>query len=59
MERPVQWTRSVETMLAAGIRTFVELGPGSVLQGLIKRIDREATVSGLAEVGIGLPSLAK
>lgn len=40
--RPVQWTRSVLEMTSAGGRTFVELGPGQVLSGLIKRIDSSA-----------------
>ena len=59
MERPVRWTESVQTMLAAGVTTFVEVGPGNVLQGLIRRIDRGATTLGVADLGLGLPSLAK
>lgn len=35
---PVRWTQSVRAMLADGATEFVELGPGTVLQGLIKRI---------------------
>jgi [acyl-carrier-protein] S-malonyltransferase len=38
----VRWTESVQSMLAQGVTTFVEIGSGSVLCGLIKRIDREA-----------------
>lgn len=40
--RPVLWASCVETLLAAGCRTFLELGPGRVLSGLIRRIDRSA-----------------
>jgi [acyl-carrier-protein] S-malonyltransferase len=35
---PVRWVESVETMIAMGVRRFVEVGPGNVLTGLIKRI---------------------
>jgi [acyl-carrier-protein] S-malonyltransferase len=37
---PVKWTQTVKNMLADGATSFVELGPGSVLQGLIKKVDR-------------------
>jgi [acyl-carrier-protein] S-malonyltransferase len=37
---PVQWTRSVQTAVAHGVDTFVELGPRQVLSGLIRRISR-------------------
>lgn len=39
----VRWTASMQAALAAGVTTFVEVGPGEVLAGLIKRIDRSAT----------------
>ncbi|HAS11565.1 MAG TPA: hypothetical protein DCS55_13790 [Acidimicrobiaceae bacterium] len=39
---PVRWTGCVESLLAAGATTFVEVGPGAVLTGTIKRIDKES-----------------
>ena len=44
---PVRWTQSVRNMIADGATEFVELGPGKVLQGLIGKIDKSVTVSGL------------
>lgn len=43
---PVKWTQSVGQMRKDGAQEFVEVGPGRVLQGLIKKIDREATTLG-------------
>lgn len=43
--RPVLWARCVETLIAHGVTTFVELGPGRVLTGLIRRIDRGVNAS--------------
>ena len=49
---PVRWTQSVFAMLEAGAADFTEIGPGTVLQGLVKRIasaaGAEVTVSGLS-----------
>lgn len=39
---PVRWTQSVQQMIADGASLFTEIGPGNVLQGLVKKIDREA-----------------
>lgn len=37
---PVRWTQTAKNMLADGATSFVEIGPGNVLQGLIKKVDR-------------------
>jgi len=44
---PVKWTQSVENMVADGATTFIECGPGKVLQGLVKKIHKEAEVSSI------------
>jgi [acyl-carrier-protein] S-malonyltransferase len=49
----VQWQRSVEYMVANGVSTFIEIGPGKVLTGLIKRINRDArlvNIGGVADM---------
>ena len=38
---PVKWTQSVENMIQDGAKSFTEVGPGKVLQGLIKKVDRK------------------
>jgi [acyl-carrier-protein] S-malonyltransferase len=45
---PVKWTQSVQNMIADGADDFTELGPGNVLQGLIKKINNEVTLQGIA-----------
>ncbi len=42
---PVKWTQSVQQMIADGASAFIEVGPGKVLQGLVKKINKEAVVS--------------
>lgn len=44
---PVRWTQSVQAMVADGATNFVESGPGKVLQGLVKKIHREAEVESI------------
>ena len=43
---PAKWTQSVQNMIADGATEFIELGPGKVLQGLVTKIDKSASVSG-------------
>lgn len=43
---PVRWTQDVQAMIADGATEFVELGPGNVLQGLVRKIDRSMEISG-------------
>ena len=44
----VRWTQSVTNMLTDGATEFIECGPGAVLQGLIKKIDKNANAHGIA-----------
>jgi len=39
---PVRWTQTIQNMIADGGKTFVEVGPGKVLQGLIKKVKKDA-----------------
>ena len=42
---PVRWTQSIQAMIDKGVSEFMELGPGKVLQGLVKKISTEVMVS--------------
>ncbi|MDR0429244.1 MAG: ACP S-malonyltransferase [Tannerellaceae bacterium] len=44
---PVRWTQIVENMIANGANHFIELGPGTVLQGLVKKVNKEITTEGM------------
>jgi [acyl-carrier-protein] S-malonyltransferase len=45
---PVRWTQTVKHMLEDGTTSFTEIGPGSVLQGLVKKVDRQIPTSSAA-----------
>jgi [acyl-carrier-protein] S-malonyltransferase len=47
---PVRWAQTVSNMLADGADSFTEVGPGSALQGMIKKIDRAVTTSGICSL---------
>ena len=47
---PVRWVESVEKMIAMGVKRFVEVGPGNVLTGLIKRIDNSVELINVSDV---------
>jgi len=44
---PVKWTQTAQNMITDGAVEFIEVGPGKVLQGLVKKVDREMIVSSL------------
>ncbi|MEA2162070.1 MAG: [acyl-carrier-protein] S-malonyltransferase [Thermoanaerobaculia bacterium] len=52
---PVRWVESVQKMVGMGVRRFVEIGPGAVLTGLIKRIDPSVELINVSDV----PSIEK
>jgi [acyl-carrier-protein] S-malonyltransferase len=49
VSEPVMWTQCMVTLLQAGCQQFMECGPGKVLTGLVKRIDRSVTCTPLEE----------
>ena len=51
IEKRVRWRESIEYMIKNNISTFIEIGPGKVLSGLIKRINRNVKVSAINNEG--------
>lgn len=47
---PVRWTLSVQNMIAAGAGEFIEVGPGTALQGMVKRISSEVSAHGVDSI---------
>ncbi len=45
IEKPVRWRESIEYMIGSGVNRFVEVGPGKILSGLVKRIDRNVELN--------------
>jgi len=62
LTRGVDWVTAVERMVASGVDTFIEVGPGKVLIGLVRRIAREATTVAIDDIttegGLELPTSA-
>lgn len=50
IEEPVRWRESIQYMISEGTSTFIEIGPGKVLSGLIKRINKEVKVLNIDKV---------
>lgn len=48
---PVRWTQTVKNMIAGGATSFTEIGPGKVLQGLVKKVDRNMETFGVEKLG--------
>jgi len=45
IEKPVRWRESINNMINLGVDSFIEMGPGKVLSGLVKRIDRNVKIN--------------
>ena len=60
LTRGVDWVTAVEAMVAAGTDVFVEVGPGKVLTGLVRRIDKDVTTVAIDDItterGLELPA---
>ncbi|WP_458413933.1 ACP S-malonyltransferase [Schinkia sp. CFF1] len=56
---PVRWEKSVETMLENGVDTFIEIGPGKVLSGLVKKVNRKVNTFAISDQESLLEIVAK
>jgi len=50
LSAPVRWEESITNMIADGATEFIEIGPGKVLQGLIKRINKDVKIRGIEKL---------
>jgi [acyl-carrier-protein] S-malonyltransferase len=50
MQASVKWEESMRKLIADGVNTFVEIGPGKVLSGMMKRIDRNVSVINVFDI---------
>ena len=48
---PVRWLQTIQNMSSAGVTKFIEIGPGKVLTGLVRQIDKEATYANIEDSG--------
>ena len=55
---PVLWDQSIVTMIERGVTDFIEIGPGKVLSGLVKRISKDVAASGIEDCA-GINSAGK
>ena len=51
LTEPVRWTQTIVNMVDNGATSFTEIGPGKVLQGLVKKIRPEVLVTGIEKFG--------
>ena len=49
VSNPVKWEQSVRYLISVGVTTFIEIGPGEVLAGLIKRIDKDVNIHNVSD----------
>jgi len=47
---PVLWEQSVRELVSLGVQSFIEIGPGKVLSGLVKRIEKEASIANVEDI---------
>jgi len=50
ISRCVQWKRSIDYMVGSGVHDFIEVGPGQVLSGMVKRINKKARVASVGDI---------